>query len=235
MDRVTRGPESLDPVRIRANLDRINSEVGDACRRAGRDSSSVELLVATKYISTTGMEPLSAAGVTLVGENRAQDMLAKHAAWGDRFTWDFIGRLQSNKVRQILPLTRLIHSVDTISAVREIDRRAAAATGVLMQVNISGEESKCGIIPDEVDRFLEEASGYRKVNFMGLMTMPPLTADPGAARPVFAAMRELASTLARRWSGRHPFNRLSMGTSNDFVVAVEEGSTVIRLGNVVFD
>ncbi|RJQ47468.1 MAG: YggS family pyridoxal phosphate-dependent enzyme [Gaiellales bacterium] len=235
MDRVTRGPEDLDPERIRANLERARAAIGDACRRAGRDPAGVELLVATKYVSAAGMEALARGGVTLVGENRAQELAVKHEAWGDSFTWDFIGRLQSNKVRQVLPLTRLIHSVDSISTVREIDRRAPAPAGVLLQVNISGEGSKCGIIPDEVDRFLEEASGYQGVNFMGLMTMPPLAADPGAARSVFASLRELAAALARKWSGRHSFNRLSMGTSNDYAVAVEEGATIIRLGNVIFD
>ncbi|MHB0915484.1 MAG: YggS family pyridoxal phosphate-dependent enzyme [Thermoleophilia bacterium] len=235
MDRVTRGPESLDPERISANLARIRGEVDDACRRAGRDPAGVEILVATKYISTAGLEPLARAGITLIGENRAQELIAKHQRFGDRFTYDFIGRLQSNKVRQVLPLTRLIHSVAALSVVREIDARAGSETGVLMQVNISEESSKCGIIPDEVDRFLEEASGYPMVNFTGLMTMPPLAADPGAVRPVFASLRELAANLAQKWGGRHTFNRLSMGTSSDFAVAVEEGATIIRLGNIVLD
>ena len=229
-----RGPASLDPERIKGNLDVIRAGVQEACHRAGRDPGAVELLVATKYVSTAGLGVLAHAGVTLIGENRAQELIAKHEVYGDRFTYDFIGRLQSNKVRQLLPLTRLIHSLDTLSAVREIDRHSASETGVLLQVNISEEGSKCGIIPDEVDRFLEEASGYPKVNFMGLMTMPPLTADPGAARPVFASLRELAANLAQKWYGRHSFNRLSMGTSNDYIAAVEEGATIIRLGNVVF-
>lgn len=235
MARVTRGPESLDPERISANLGRIREAIAGACRRAGRDPEAVELLVATKYVSTAGLEVLGRAGITLIGENRAQELSAKHARYGDRFTYDFIGRLQSNKVRQVLPLVRLIHSVETLSVVREIDRRATAATSVLLQVNVSGEDSKCGIIPVEVDRFIEEASDYPMVNFSGLMTMPPLTADPGAVRPVFATLRELAAGLARKWSGRHSFNRLSMGTSGDYAVAVEEGSTIVRLGNVVLD
>lgn len=235
MDRVTRGPERLDPERIRANLERIRGEVGDACRRSGRDSSGVEILVATKYVPAAGLEPLARAGIELIGENRAQELIAKHERFGDRFTFDFIGRLQSNKVRQVLPRTRLIHSVETLSVVREIDARAESRTGVLLQVNISEESSKCGIIPDEVDRFLEEASGYSMVSFTGLMTMPPLAADPGAVRPVFAALRELAANLEQKWGGRHTFKRLSMGTSNDFAVAVEEGATIVRLGNIILD
>lgn len=235
MDRVTRGPESLDPERIRANIQRIRGEVDDACRRAGRDPAGVEILVATKYISTAGLEPLARAGVKLVGENRAQELIAKHERFGDRFTFDFIGRLQSNKVRQVLPLARLIHSVATLSVVREIDARAESPTGVLLQVNISEESSKCGIIPDEVDRFLEEASGFSMVNFTGLMTMPPLAADPGAVRTVFASLRGMATNLTQKWGGRYSFKRLSMGTSNDFVVAVEEGATIVRLGIIVLD
>lgn len=235
MDRVTLGPERLDPERISSNIERIGAGISDACRRSGRNRAAVEVLIATKYVSVAGLESLARAGVTLIGENRAQELTAKHGRYGDRFTYDFIGRLQSNKVRQVLPLARLIHTVETLSVVREIDRRAPAVTGVLLQVNVSEESSKCGIIPDEVDRFLEEASGYPMVTFTGLMTMPPLTADPGAVRPVFASLRELAANLARKWGGRHSFNRLSMGTSNDYIVAVEEGATLVRLGNIVFE
>jgi pyridoxal phosphate enzyme (YggS family) len=232
---VIRGPESLDPDRIRANLEEIRAVVADACGSAGRDAGDVEILVATKYVSTAGLEQLARAGIALIGENRAQELVEKHGRYGDAFTYDFIGRLQSNKVRQVLPLTRLIHSVETLSVVKEIDRRAEAETGVLLQVNVSEETSKCGIIPVEVDRFLEEASGYSKVNFDGLMTMPPLTAEPDAVRPVFASLRTLAAKLKLDWSGRHSFDRISMGTSNDYRVAVEEGATIIRLGNVLFD
>jgi hypothetical protein len=229
------GPERLDPDRIKTNMKKVTTEIAVACARSDRDVDAVEIVVATKYVSPEGLEQLARAGIDLIGENRAQELAAKHELYGDRFTYDFIGRLQSNKLRQVLPLTRLIHSVETLSAVKEIDNRAAAETRVLLQVNIGEETSKCGIIPDEVDRFLEEASTYPKVNFIGLMTMPPLTADPAAVRPVFASLREMAENLTKNWSGRYSFQELSMGTSNDYKVAVEEGASLVRLGNIIFD
>jgi hypothetical protein len=225
----------LDAERIRDNYSRIREEVAAACSRAGRDPAAVEILTATKYVDASGLEKLSGAGITLIGENRAQDLTAKHALYGGRFTWDFIGHLQSNKVRQILPLVRLIHSVDSLSAVAEIDRRTPGqtTTNVLLQVNIGQEAGKYGIIPSEVDRFLEEAAKYLKVNFTGLMTMPPL-ADPKVVKPFFTAVRRLASELSQKWNGRYLFHHLSMGTSRDFAVAVEEGATIVRVGSIVF-
>ena len=236
MKRELKTAAELDPATIRANFARIREEVAAACARAGREPAAVEILTATKYVAAGGLEPLAAAGITLVGENRAQDLVAKHARYGARFTWDFIGHLQSNKVRQILPLARLIHSVDSLSAVAEIDRRSAGPTptNVLLQVNIGQEAGKYGIIPSEVDRFLEEAAKYLKVNFTGLMTMPPL-ADPEVVRPVFTALRRLASELSQKWKGRYQFHHLSMGTSRDFAVAVEEGATIVRVGSIVFE
>jgi len=234
MKRISRTLETLDPDLIRENFSRVKDEVAGSCRRAGRSPSEVEVLVATKYISLDGMEAIADAGITLVGENRAQDFAAKHERYGDRFTWDFIGHLQSNKVRQILPLSRLIHSLESLSTAREIDRRADAPAEVLLQVNVGGEEAKYGIIPSEVDRFLEEASQFQKVNFTGLMTMPPLAADPEAVRPYFAALRRLASHLNQKWSGTHDFRRLSMGTSGDFAVAVEEGASIVRVAGTFY-
>jgi len=243
---------AYDPEAIRKNLARIREQVAAAGARAGRrsqDIENIETLIATKYVTAAGMQPLADAGVTLVGENRAQDLLAKHERYGDRFTWDFIGHLQSNKVRQVLPLVRMIHAVDSLSVVEEIARQTSS-TGVdggadpnpppfkqpelLLQVNIGKEPAKYGIIPSEVDRFLEEASRISQVNFSGLMTMPPLAADPEAVRPLFAALRVLASDLSQKWQGRHRFTRLSMGTSNDFQVAVEEGATIVRIGGILF-
>ncbi len=226
--------EALDAEAIRSNLERIRAEVAEACARSGRDPAAVELLAATKYVSRGGMEALAEAGVTLVGENRAQELAAKHRQWGGRFTWDFIGHLQSNKVRQVLPLVRLIHSVESLSVVRELQRRAEKPTDVFLQVNVGEEGGKYGIIPSEVDRFLEEASKFSMVNFTGLMTMPPLAADPNSSRAAFAALRNRAEQLSQAWQGRYLFQHLSMGTSNDYLVAVEEGATIIRLGNVLY-
>lgn len=227
--------EHLDPETVRANLERVRQEIDAACARAGRDPADVELLAATKYVAPGAMPALAAAGVTLVGENRAQDLAEKYALCGDSFTWDFIGHLQSNKVRQVLPVARLIHAVDSLSTVAEIDRRAQARTDVLLQVNVGQEASKYGIILAEVDRFLEEASRYAQVNFAGLMTMPPLAADPEDVRSIFAVLSGLASDLSQNWRGTYHFTNLSMGTSNDYVIAVEEGATTVRLGGILFE
>ncbi|MCL6105978.1 MAG: YggS family pyridoxal phosphate-dependent enzyme [Actinobacteria bacterium] len=237
MKRSLKTAADLDVDRIRANLEKVRKETDAACRRAGRGPGEVEILAAAKYVAPDGLTALAEAGINLIGENRAQDLVVKHSLHGDRFTWDFIGHLQSNKVRQILPLVRLIHSVDSLSAVAEIDLRTngPTPTNVLLEVNIGQEEGKYGIIPSEVDRFLEEAKKYLKVNFTGLMTMPPLAADPEVVRPAFAALRRMASRLSREWRGRYQFHHLSMGTSHDFAVAVEEGATIIRVGGALFE
>ena len=235
MKRRLKTAADLDARRIRDNLARVREEVAAACSRAGRGASEVEILVATKYVSADGLAVLADAGIVLIGENRAQDLVAKHRLYGPRFTWDFIGHLQGNKVRRVLPLMRLIHSLDSLSVTAEINRHARTRTNVLLEVNVGQEAGKCGIIPSEVDRFLEEAAKFPKVNFTGLMTMPPLAANPEVVRPAFAALRRLASDLSQKWHGKYSFERLSMGTSQDFAVAVEEGATIIRVGSVLYE
>ncbi len=164
------------------------------------------------------MGALAEAGVRLVGENRQQDLAAKHERWGDAFEWDFIGNLQSRKVKQVLPLCRLIHSVATDSALAQLGRHGDAETEVLVEVNVAGEEGKGGVDPEDLPAFIERCP----VRVGGLMTMPPFSEDPEASRPHFARLAELAA--------EHGLERLSMGTSQDWRVAVEEGATIIRLG-----
>ncbi len=201
--------------RVRENLDRVREEIGDA----GRE---VEILAAVKYVPVDELSVLEQAGVTLVGENRAQDLEEKVAAHPGRFTWDFIGHLQSRKVRQILPHVRYIHSVASDSVLAQLERHAPPGTEVLVEVNMAGDPGKTGIAPDELPAFLERCP----VGVVGLMTMPPLSADPEASRPYFAALAELA--------GRHGLRHLSMGTSQDYRVAVSEGATIIRLGGTLY-
>jgi uncharacterized pyridoxal phosphate-containing UPF0001 family protein len=203
---------NLDAARIRENLERVRE-------RAGPD---VEILAATKYIPAEEMEVLSAAGIALVGENRAQDLAAKHAISGSSFTWDFIGNLQSRKVKQILPLVRLVHSVGSDSALAQLERHGRPETETLVQVNVAGEEGKGGVTPSELAAFISRCP----VRVGGLSTMPPFADDPGASRPHFAKLAELAA--------EHDLARLSMGTSQDWHVAVEEGATIIRLGSVLY-
>ena len=199
----------IDPKLVRERLERVRERVGER----------VEILVATKYVPLEQMGALAEAGVTLVGENRQQDLKAKAERWGDVFTFDFIGALQSRKVKGILPYVRLIHSVCTDSALAQLERHADPDTEVLVQVNVSGEESKSGIAPEQLGGFI----ACCPVRVVGLMTMPPFTTDPEASRPYFARLAELAA--------EHGLRHLSMGTSQDWQVAVEEGATIIRLGS----
>jgi PLP dependent protein len=181
-----------------------------------------EILVATKYVPLEEMGALAEAGVRLVGENRQQDLAAKRERWGDAFEWDFIGNLQSRKVKALLPLCRLIHSVATDSALAQLERHAGPETEVLVEVNVSGEPGKGGVEPGELAAFLERCP----VQASGLMTMPPYSEDPERSRPYFARLAELAAANGLR--------RLSMGTSQDWRVAVQEGATIIRLGHALF-
>jgi len=213
---------TLDSGRVRANADRVRAEIAAAARRAGRDPAGVELLAAVKYVDAEDLGALAAAGITLLGENRGQQLEAKRAATGDRFRWHFIGQLQSRKVRQIVPLVELIHSVASDSALRQLERHAPPETEVLVEVNVAGEEGKAGIAPAELEGFVARCP----VTVVGLMTMPPFAADPEQSRPHFAALRELAAA--------HGLRHLSMGTSQDFPVAVEEGATIVRIGSVLF-
>jgi len=215
----------LHPQRIRGNLERLREEIAAGAERAGRDPRAVEVLAATKYVAAADLHALQQAGVHLVGENRAQDLEQKVALYGDAFTWDFIGQLQSRKVRRIVPHVRLIHSVASESSLRELARhRDGAAPGlrILIEVNVSGEPGKAGIEPAALPHFLEAAP----LPVAGLMTMPPISPDPDASRPWFAALRELARA--------HGLEQLSMGTSQDYLVAVEEGATIVRIGTKLY-
>jgi pyridoxal phosphate enzyme (YggS family) len=219
---------------VRERFAEVSGRVAEAASAAGRDAAKVRILVATKYVAAEHLGALRDAGIGLIGENRAQDLVAKHALYGDAFDYHFIGHLQSRKTRVVVPLVSLIHSVSTISVVQEIEARAANATEVLLEINIAGEESKSGIAPAAADAFLDEAAACGKVRFCGLMCMPPLFADAAAARPFFAQTRELAQRLSTTWRGTYTFDQLSMGTSADYEAAVQEGATIVRIGSVLF-
>ncbi|HEY1853084.1 MAG TPA: YggS family pyridoxal phosphate enzyme [Solirubrobacterales bacterium] len=202
----------IEPERVAANLARVEAEAGEG----------VEVLVACKYVPLEEMGALAAAGVKLVGENRQQDLAAKHERFGADFSWDFIGNLQSRKVKQILPLVRLIHSVATDSVLAQLGRHGTPETEILVEVNIAEEEGKGGVVPAELADFIARCP----VPVGGLMTMPPFTQDPEDSRRHFARLAELAA--------EHGLTRLSMGTSQDWPVAVQEGATIIRLGTTLF-
>lgn len=202
----------IDPEVVRRNLQRVRERCGP----------EVEVLAATKYVVPEEMEALAEAGVELVGENRLQDLEAKRELVGDRFTWDFIGALQSRKVKRILPLVRLIHSVASESALEQLGRHGDPDTEVLVEVDLAGEQSKAGVGERELAAFIERCP----VRVVGLMTMPPFTEDPERSRPYFARLAELAA--------EHGLDRLSMGTSQDWEVAVQEGATIVRLGSSLY-
>jgi pyridoxal phosphate enzyme (YggS family) len=214
----------LDPQQVAANLALVRERVGEA----------VEILAATKYVTADELPALREAGITLVGENRSDAMVEKQALHDDLFTWDFIGHLQSRKVRDIVGRVRLIHAVDSLSACRQIHERATTTASCLLQVNLAGEASKAGVAAGEVDAFLEQVAPLDRLRFEGLMTMPPLTDDPDAARPWFAGLRDLRDRLEPAWRGRHRFEQLSMGTSQDYQVAAQEGATIVRVGSVLY-
>ena len=191
------------PAEIRARLDAIRAEVGPG----------VTVVAATKYVTLADMASLVDAGVEVVGENRAQDLEAKHAVYGDAFRWHFIGRLQSNKVKVVNRICELVHSLDSESAARRLEVPA------LLQVNLAGEGSKAGVPPEEIASFL----GY---DVIGLSAMPPASASPEESRPWFRRLRELAA--------EHGLAELSMGTTQDYAVAAQEGATYVRVGSILF-
>jgi PLP dependent protein len=199
----------LSAEQIRRNYERIRSDVGPA----------VTVVAATKYADLKTMELLAEAGVEVVGENRAQDLAVKHERFGDRFHWHFIGHLQSRKAKDVSDLCELVHSLSSVSAAKRLSVPA------LVEVNLAGEETKSGILPEQLPEFL---AGARElgVDVQGLMTMPPLVDDPERSRPYFRRLRELASELG--------LAELSMGTSQDYGVAAEEGATLVRVGSVLF-
>ncbi len=196
----------MNAERIRENFARIQAEVGTA----------VTIVAATKYVSVEDMAALVEAGIEVVGENRLQDLEAKHARYGDAFHWHFIGHLQSRKARDVSSLCELVHSLDSASAAQRLSIPA------LVQVNLAGEDTKSGVAPEELEAFVAASP----VEIRGLATMPPLADDPEVSRPYFRRLRELAESL-----GLH---ELSMGTSQDYKVAAEEGATMVRVGSVLW-
>jgi PLP dependent protein len=201
----------LDAGRVAANLARIREEIG----------GGVQILAAVKYVALEELDALTEAGIEVVGENRAQELEVKARAHPE-LTWDFIGHLQSRKVKQVLPYVRWIHSVASDSALKELGKHAAPQTEVLVEVNIAREEGKSGIDPDDLDAFLERCP----VTVVGLMTMPPMADRPEDSRRWFAALAELA--------GERGLRELSMGTSQDYAVAAQEGATIVRIGTILY-
>ena len=212
----------LDPETVRVNLEHARARIAAAAAVAGRAPADIEILAAVKYVPVEELGVLADAGIAVAGENRAQDLALKCAAHPGRFIWDFIGHLQSRKVKQVLPLVRYVHSVASDSVLAQLERHGTPETEVLVEVNVAGEAGKSGIDPAALPALLDRCP----VRVVGLMTMPPLTGSAEASRPHFAALRELAE--------RHGLAQLSMGTSQDYGIAVEEGATIVRLGSLLY-
>jgi PLP dependent protein len=223
---------------IRANFARVREEVAAALERSGRGPGEARILVASKYYEPAQISALAEAGAVLLGENRAEDLLRKQKAFGDRFEWHFIGHLQSRKAKIVVPRVSLIHSVDSVRLVQELAKRApkGGAVEVLFQINVSGEDAKYGVSGNEVEALLEAAAGSEgRVRARGFMTLAPLVEDPGDVRYVFAKLRAIRDRLRQSWSSHFDLSELSMGMSGDYAVAVEEGATLVRIGRVLLD
>lgn len=216
---------------IKANLEEINEKINRACKKVGRNSDEITIIGVTKYVTIERTEQLLKTGIKDVGENRTEEMLNKYEVIGDKANWHFIGTLQSRKVREVVNKVAAIHSLERLSVARQIDSRSKRPIDCFVQVNVSGEQSKHGLEPEEVIPFIEELKQYEKVKVVGLMTMAPHIEDKDKIRTVFRNLANLRDEIMEKQYEHAPCKFLSMGMSNDFDIAIEEGATHIRIGS----
>lgn len=222
---------------ISENVERVRAEIFDAAIRSGRRPEDVTLCAVTKTVDALAAQETLDAGVKVLGENRVQSLLEKYDALGNQPQWHLIGHLQTNKVKYIIDKVSLIHSVDSVRLAEEIDRRAKAAgrrMDILIEVNVAGEASKFGIRPEETERMMEQLAGFENICVRGLMTIAPLPETSGANRKYFSKLRELFIDIQSKKYDNSNMDVLSMGMSRDFVEAVEEGATIVRVGTALF-
>lgn len=226
----------IDPQRLRANLDDVRRRIDQAARRAGRTGDDVRLVAVTKTVDVDTIRGLLDAGQEDIGENRARQLRDRAAALeGAPVRWHMIGHLQRNKVKYCAGLCAMIHSVDSVRLAREIDKRSEdEPVACLLEVNVSGEEAKHGLAPEAASEAAGEIAARPGVDLRGLMAMAPLAADPELSRPVFARLRELKDEINIERNLPRPLEELSMGMTQDFEVAVEEGATIVRIGSALF-
>jgi PLP dependent protein len=223
-------------VNLQERNDTVEARIQAACQRSGRAREDIEVIAVTKYVSLATTEAVLKLGITKLGENRWQDARAKWEAIGERATWHFIGHLQTNKVKDVVGRFAAVHSLDRLSLAMEIEKKAAALQQVVpcfIQLNVSGEESKYGLPPEQLLEFARKVAEMPHIRIDGLMTMAPYEAEPEATRPVFRGLREWRDRLNESGIVDYPVKHLSMGMSNDFEVAIEEGATLVRLGTVL--
>ncbi|KGP92785.1 hypothetical protein N780_10535 [Pontibacillus chungwhensis BH030062] len=216
---------------IKKNVETVTEEIKQACERSGRNSSDVTVIAVTKYVSIERTKEAVDAGITHLGENRSEGLQEKFDAMGSEAKWHFIGSLQSRKVKDVIDIITTIHSLDRLSLAKEIHKRANQKISCFVQVNVSGEESKHGISPDEVLSFIERLSNYDNIIVEGLMTMAPHTEDEERLRSTFHHLREIKEEVERKGWVHAPCHGLSMGMSNDYQIAIEEGATHVRIGS----
>lgn len=218
---------------VRENLQKIQQEIKSACERVNRDPNEVKIIAVTKYVDEERTKEVLDEGIVHIGENRVEGGVEKFEALGDRGIWHFIGSLQSKKVKKMIDKFSYIHSLDRLSLAKEIDKRAPDGKKIncFVQLNVSGEETKSGISSEELVPFIKDLSEYPAIHVVGLMTMAPFYEDPEKTRPIFRKLKELQEEVQALGLPYAPCNELSMGMSNDYVVAVEEGATFVRLGS----
>jgi len=226
----------FNKIDIKQNIKNIYKKIEKATKKSGRLPSDVILIAASKYANADELKIAIEYGIKHIGENRVKKLINLYNDIGDLVTWHFIGHLQSRKVKLVIPIVKYIHSVDSISTVKEIDKRAKNINkiqNILVEVNISGEETKYGIDPDLLSDFIKEITAYKNIRIVGLMTLAPFTSDMYVCRRIFKTLRELKNITSKKFPGIS-LSHLSMGMSNDFEVALEEGSTMVRIGSAIF-
>ncbi|KYD23649.1 YggS family pyridoxal phosphate-dependent enzyme [Geobacillus sp. FSL W8-0032] len=218
---------------VRDNLALIRRQVEAACARVGRNPADVRIIAVTKYVDAARAQEVLHAGIGDLGENRSEQLLEKYEALGNRATWHFIGTLQSRKVKEVIDKVDYIHSLDRLSLAKEIEKRAARPVKCFVQVNVSGEATKHGLAPEETIPFIEQLRSFSRIEVVGLMTMAPHTDDEAVLRSCFRRLRVLKERVQEFGWAHAPCTELSMGMSNDYVIAVEEGATWIRIGSAL--
>lgn len=219
--------------RIIDNLQSIQQKIEEACKKVGRDSKEVTIVAVTKQVTTERAQEAIAAGIDHLGENRPEPLLEKQQTITEGAVWHYIGSMQTRKVRKVLPHVDFIHSLDRLSLAEEIDKRATKTVNCFVQVNVSGEDSKHGLSTEEVEGFIEQLTAFPHIRVVGLMTMAPNTEDETIIRNTFKGLKELQQTIAQKQYEHAPCTELSMGMSHDYDIAVEEGSTYVRIGTAL--
>lgn len=218
---------------LQQRIETIEDTICQACERVGRDRQEVTVIAVTKQVSTERTQQVLESDIVHLGENRPEGLLAKQQAIPQGAVWHFIGNVQSRKVKEIIERVDYLHSLDRISIANEIQKRSAEPVDCFVQVNVSGEDSKSGLKPSETEGFIEALKDYDKIRVIGLMTMAPLTEDREEIRNVFKSLRELRDDLASKNMKHAPVTKLSMGMSNDYSIAIEEGATHVRIGTAL--